>query len=110
VAESDVPAALRTPIFRILQEATNNAAKHSGARRLVIGLDEGGGRLRLRVEDDGVGFDPGAPPVEGGNGGSGLSSMRERTELSRGAFTLRAAPHAGTAIAAEWRLDRLVSE
>ena len=105
VTESEVPAALRTPIFRILQEATNNAAKHSGARRLVIGLDEGGGRLRLRVEDDGVGFDPGAPPVEGGNGGSGLSSMRERTELSGGAFSLRAAPHAGTAIAAEWRLD-----
>jgi PAS domain S-box-containing protein len=105
LTESDVPAALRTPIFRIVQEATNNAAKHSGARRLAIALDDGGGRLRLRVADDGVGFDPGAPPVEGGNGGSGLSSMRERTELSGGTFALRAAPGAGTVIEAEWRID-----
>ena len=109
LTESDVPAVLRTPIFRILQEATNNAAKHSGARRLLIRLDDGGGRLRLRVEDDGLGFDPAAPQVEGGNGGSGLSSMRERTELSGGAFTLRAAPDAGTIIEAAWRLDRLLS-
>jgi len=104
VAESEVPAALRTPIFRILQEATNNVAKHSGASRLVIALAEGDGHLRLRVQDDGVGFDPAAPVPEGGCGGSGLGSMRERTELSGGSFSLWAAPGRGTAIVAEWRL------
>ncbi len=105
VSESDVPDTLRTPIFRILQEATNNVAKHSGAGRLEIALDDRAGGLRLRVQDDGLGFDPGALPVEGGNGGSGLSSMRERTELSGGVFSLRAAPGTGTTIEAEWRLD-----
>ena len=107
--ESDVPGALRTPIFRILQEATNNVAKHSGASRLVIGLEAGAGSLRLRVQDDGVGFDPGAPSREAGKGGSGLSSMRERTELSRGSFSLRSAPGAGTTLTAEWQLDPPVS-
>lgn len=107
--ESDVPRALRTPIFRILQEATNNVAKHSGAQRLVIGLDAGAGSLRLRAQDDGAGFDPGAPPAEAGKGGSGLSSMRERTELSGGSFSLSSAPGAGTTITAEWRLDSSVS-
>jgi signal transduction histidine kinase len=109
VTETDVPVALRTAIFRIVQEATNNAAKHSGARRLVIMLGDGGRRLTLRVQDDGIGFNPEALPVAGGNGGSGLSSMRERTELSGGVFSLRAAPGAGTAIEAEWPLDAPVS-
>ena len=105
VSESDVPGGLRVPIFRILQEATNNVAKHGHAHRLVVRFQAGGGRLRLRVQDDGVGFDPKASAGEAGNGGFGLGSMRERTELSGGAFALRSAPGAGTAIEAEWPLD-----
>jgi PAS domain S-box-containing protein len=110
LTETDVPGSLRVPIFRILQEATNNVAKHSGARHLVIGLDAVEGCLRLRVEDDGVGVDPEAPLVEAGKGGFGLSSMRERTALSGGSFSVRSAlAGAGTTIEAEWQLDRLVS-
>jgi PAS domain S-box-containing protein len=104
-AESDVPVPLRTPIYRILQEATNNVAKHSGPCRMVVGLETGEGRLRLRVSDDGVGFDPGAPPRDGRNGGIGLGSMRERAEFSGGSFSVRSAPGAGTTIEAEWPLD-----
>ncbi len=104
-AESEVPDALRTPIFRILQEATNNVAKHSGASRLVVGLETGDGRLRLWVQDDGVGFDPGAPSRESGNGGIGMGSMRERAELTGGAFTVSSAPGAGTTVRADWPLE-----
>jgi signal transduction histidine kinase len=104
-AESDVPDALRTPIYRILQEATNNLAKHSGAARMLVGLETGEGRLRLWIQDDGVGFEPGASAREAGRGGIGMGSMRERTELSGGSFSVRSAPGAGTTIQAEWPLD-----
>jgi signal transduction histidine kinase len=107
--ESDVPLGLRAPIFRILQEATNNAAKHSAASCLEVLLETAGVSLRLRVRDDGVGFDPAARRAEVGNGGSGLSSMRERTELAGGCFAVTSAPGAGTIIQAEWRLDSPVS-
>lgn len=104
-AESDVPLALRTPIYRILQEATNNVAKHGGGCRLVVGLEVGEGRLRLRISDDGAGFDPAAPRRGEGNGGVGLGSMRERTELAGGSFSVSSAPGAGATIQAEWPLD-----
>jgi signal transduction histidine kinase len=107
--ESEIPPALRTPIFRILQEATNNAAKHSGASRLVVGLESHDGGLRLRVQDDGVGFDPGARREGAGAEGSGLSSMRERAEFSGGAFALVSNAGEGTTVEASWPLDTLVS-
>ncbi|MGE5154150.1 MAG: PAS domain S-box protein [Bdellovibrio bacteriovorus] len=103
--ESDIPEGLRTPIYRIVQEATNNVAKHSGPCRLVVGLEDGEGRLRLLVSDDGVGFDPDARPRNGRNGGIGLGSMRERAELAGGSFSVRTAPGEGTTIEAEWPLD-----
>ncbi len=107
--ESDVPCALRTPIYRLLQEATTNVAKHSRASRLVIGIEAGGGSLRLRVRDDGVGFDPSVPRGETDARGLGLSSMRERTELSGGTFSLVTAPGAGTTVEATWSIDARVS-
>jgi signal transduction histidine kinase len=108
-AESEVPRGLRTPIFRILQEATNNVAKHSRASRILVGLETDGGKLSLWVQDDGVGFDPKAAPREAGNGGIGMGSMRERAELSGGTFSVSSAPGAGTRVSAEWPLDLPVS-
>jgi signal transduction histidine kinase len=108
-AESDVPDALRTPIFRILQEATNNMAKHSGASRMLVGLDTGDGKLRLWVQDNGAGFDPGAPPREAGSGGIGMGSMLERAEISGGSFSVSSAPGTGTTVHAEWPLEPPVS-
>jgi len=107
--ESQVPDGLRTPIYRILQEAANNVAKHSVASRMVVGLGTVEGRLRLWVQDDGVGFDPKALFGESGIGGIGVGSMRERAELTGGAFGIRASPGAGTTIWAEWPLDAPLS-
>jgi signal transduction histidine kinase len=108
VAESEVPDGLRTPIYRILQEASNNVAKHSGATRMVVGLEIAAGRLRLWVQDDGVGLDPEAQ-VRGNGGGIGLGSMRERTELSGGSFSLSSAPGDGTTVRADWPLGPALS-
>ena len=101
VSETLIPRALATPIYRLLQEATNNVGKHSGATRVTIGLAATDGRLRFSVADDGVGFDPSALP---GEDGSGLTSMRERTELSGGLFCLTSVPGRGTTVAASWPL------
>ncbi len=67
-------------LFRIVQEALTNAAKHSGGTKVQIGITEEGGRVRLTVEDDGRGF---ANPVGARSerrGGWGLPAMRERAE------------------------------
>ena len=104
VQESDIPALLRTPIFRILQEATNNLVKHSQANHAIVELALNNRILRLCVQDDGLGFDPGAIGVAD-KWGSGLSSMRERAELAGGTFNLITAPGAGTRVQVEWRLD-----
>jgi len=108
-SELDVPDDLRTPIFRVLQEATTNVAKHSGASRMVVGLETAGGRLRLWVEDDGIGFRPDAPPADGRPAGVGMGSMRERTQLTGGVFSVRSAPGAGTTVTADWPLEPAVS-
>jgi PAS domain S-box-containing protein len=103
VAEGDIPGERKTVIFRILQEALNNVAKHSGASAVSVALRCDGDGLELEIADNGAGFDPGAPPVgaETGNG-SGLRNMRERTELSGGAFSLVSAPGRGTTIRVVW--------
>jgi two-component system NarL family sensor kinase len=105
--DSEVPDGLRTPIYRVLQEATNNVAKHSGTSRMVVRLGRDHGRLCLSVQDDGVGFDPEAPPVRAaGNRGVGMGSMRERTELTGGTFSVRSSPGIGTTVRAQWPLNQ----
>lgn len=108
-AESDVPGDLRTPIFRILQEATNNVAKHSKAAHLVVGLEKDEGSLRLWVQDDGVGFDADAPPQKDGKVCLGLGSMRERTELSGGSLRISSTLGAGTTVEAKWPVESPLS-
>jgi len=109
VEESEVPDTLRTPIFRVLQEASNNVAKHSGGARMVVGLETEKGRLRLWIGDDGVGLDPEVQGRGQGDGGIGLGSMRERVELSGGSFSVSSAPGGGTTVWADWPLEPAVS-
>jgi signal transduction histidine kinase len=81
-------------IFRVVQEAVQNALKHSGATTIDVHLAGAGPWLTLRVSDDGTGFDPNGPA----SGGLGLLTMRERVELAGGTLTVNAAPGRGTAI------------
>jgi len=88
-------------LFRIAQEALTNIAKHAQATEARIGLDEDDGAIRLRIEDDGVGFNPvqdlgGSQPA-----GWGLLNMRERAESLGGRFVVDATPGGGTRILVE---------
>jgi signal transduction histidine kinase len=89
---SALPADLTLCLYRIAQEAVQNALKYSGARELSVHLAGGSGRVTLTMVDNGVGFD-----VEQSWGrGLGLVSMAERVEPLGGALTIRSAPGAGT--------------
>jgi signal transduction histidine kinase len=104
--EEDVPVGLRTPIFRIVQEAGNNAIKHGKANRITVQLTKKYGVLELAVEDNGKGFDPdtngGSRPIDRG---LGLHSMRERAELSCGIFDLTSERGKGTLLRVRWAVS-----
>jgi two-component system NarL family sensor kinase len=104
VEEFEVPNNLKTNIFRILQEALNNAAKYSQASRIIVSLRQVLGDLQLAVIDNGIGFLPGENHRHPSGGGFGLASMRERAELFGGSLILTSAPGEGTAVVARWSL------
>jgi PAS domain S-box-containing protein len=104
VAEAEVPAALKTAIYRIVQEALGNIARHAQARSVAVALVRRGAALELTVRDDGLGFEAAALAPQPGEPlrGLGLSSMRERAEATGGSFHLDSAPGQGTRIAVAW--------
>lgn len=87
-------------VFRILQEACNNACKYSGASELSVRFETDAEGMRLEVADNGAGFD--LQQVQQGGRGFGLRSMRERALLSGGRLRILSRPGAGTRILAEW--------
>lgn len=104
VGESSVPEVLKTSIFRILQEAMNNVAKHSRAEKVAVTLRRDAESLELVIRDDGEGFEPAAERVGGASGGFGFASMRERAELFGGAFAVVSGKGQGTEVTARWPL------
>lgn len=88
-------APIEEALFRIAQEAVNNAVKHAGAKRVRIALSAAGATVRLTVTDDGVGFDP-ARDIRAG--GLGLMSMRERATALGGGVRIETRPGAGTRV------------
>jgi len=82
-------------LYRITQEALQNAAKHSNAKNISVGITFSDGALTLSVEDDGVGFD-----VEGvkGRGGLGLIGMEERARVVHGNLSVASRADLGTRI------------
>ena len=87
---------IREAMGRIAAEATANAVRHGGAECVRIEVTAPDG-VRLRVDDDGSGFDPKAP-AGGKGGGFGLISMRERAERLGGEFSIVSRPGAGAAV------------
>jgi signal transduction histidine kinase len=82
-----------TAVYRIAQEAISNAARHSGARQILVSLTAGKRSVALQVSDSGAGFDAGAPRA-----GLGLASMRERAASAGGRLTINSAPGKGTTV------------
>lgn len=89
-------------LYRIAQEAVNNAIRHSGAHRLIISLDFQGNLLRLAVCDDGCGFT--AKNTSGGSG-MGIKIMQHRAKQLGATLEFRFRPQGGTEVRIEMRTE-----
>jgi signal transduction histidine kinase len=86
---------LENTVYRVVQEALTNAAKHSRAEHVRLRVAAVGAMIEVEVTDDGVGFDP-----EEAGPGFGLVGMRERVELAGGRIEISSSPGSGTTLAA----------
>lgn len=103
ISNDAIPEAIRVTLFRLAQEALYNTGKHSQASRVSVALEQISEKLILEIVDDGIGFDPENvlkyPDVRLG---LGLTSMRERAEISGGALDIISEPGKGTVIRCVW--------
>ena len=90
-----LPPEIGLCLFRVLQEALHNAAKHSRVKRIDVQLQEAAGEIHLIVRDSGTGFDVEA--VKHGKG-LGLTSMRERVRLVNGTILIESKLMGGTTV------------
>lgn len=102
---SQVPHDVSLCLYRIVQEALRNAAKHSQATGVQVVLKQDGQQLQLEIRDDGVGFDAtkagrttGAPGSAGDTTGLGIASLKERVRLVGGTLRIESAPNEGVTI------------
>ena len=106
IEEAEIPSVLKIVMYRIAQEAMNNIAKHSEANIVRVSLQKMDRKVKLTIQDDGRGFDPEkAISQENPKRGLGLSSMKERTELSGGSFAIESAAGKGTTISVSWPVE-----
>jgi signal transduction histidine kinase len=106
IEDKDIPPSLKTVIFRVTQEAMNNIAKYSKGNLARLSLRRLDNRMELAIEDNGQGFSLGmVTGSEMERRGLGLTSMRERVELSGGSFYIESFEGKGTTIRASWPLD-----
>ena len=97
LGEERLPGEVETALYRIVQEALTNIVKHAEASRVRILLTRKDGSAVAVVEDDGLGFDPGAARDEG----LGLVGMRERVGLVGGRLRIESSTGAGATLVAE---------
>jgi len=86
----------KTAIYRLVQECLNNVARHSSALNVNISVTSADERIRLCVEDDGVGFQ--VEEAVAKRGSFGLAGMRERVALFGGKFQVTSQPGQGTRV------------
>jgi signal transduction histidine kinase len=100
-----VPAAIEEALFRIAQEALSNVAKYAHAKRATVAVDATAEAIRLTIEDDGCGFDPGRvhPPTR--DSGWGLMIMKERAAAVGADLSIDSAPGHGTRITVNCRCN-----
>jgi len=94
-SETDLPEGVSVCLYRVLQEALQNAIKHSRSRHVDVWLRGDASRVELTVQDAGIGFE--SNTVSHGLG-LGLVGMNERLKMVGGALTIDARPGAGTTV------------
>ena len=95
-----LPSEVESAVYRIVQEALTNIARHSGAGRAGVVLERRGAYVHVIVEDDGRGFEPAdaARTPREGPPALGLLGIRERTALLGGTLDIESAPEGGTVL------------
>jgi signal transduction histidine kinase len=90
---------IETTLYRVIQEALNNVAKHSGARHVSLVLRRATDHVQTIIEDDGRGFDPAsAPSAASGHGRLGLLGIQERLGIIGGSLDVESAPTRGVTL------------
>jgi len=106
-----LPDPQRTCVYRVVQEALTNVAKHGEAKRVGVLVERRNGQVHAIVEDDGKGFDQTGVPTRRPKGKSkvvpalGLLGIRERVELLGGTLEIESTPKRGTTLFARIPLD-----
>lgn len=90
-----LPPDVEISVYRIVQEALSNVARHAQATEAVVRLERSDGALRIRVEDNGCGL---AARSEAASGGMGIQGMRERAELLSGTLRVESRSGGGTIV------------
>ena len=97
-----MPPSVETALYRIMQEAFSNVARHAGARSARVQIDRFGAMVSMVITDDGAGFDPDRPPAPATAAhGLGIHTMRERALVLNGTLTIQSAPGRGTRVSVE---------
>ena len=102
IEENEVPHSLRHVIYKILQEALNNVVRCSKANLVQLFLLKRDATIELTIQDDSQGFDMEREVLAGSRLALGFESMRERTEITCGAFAIEPVIGKGTIIRASW--------
>ena len=98
-SEQRLPSEVEMTLYRIAQEALNNAVQHARASLIQLSLDFGPQSLRLEIKDNGKGFDvPKSPAEFAPKGHFGLLGLYERVELIRGKLDITSSPTSGTSL------------
>jgi PAS domain S-box-containing protein len=108
-ADQAIPEEVEVLAYRVVQEALTNVGKHANASTVEVRIRCAGGILDVEVGDDGLGFDPSRARDFLRKGKVGLASMRERTELGGGTFTVRSMAGRGTTVTASLPYEVLES-
>ncbi|MFY0600092.1 MAG: PAS domain S-box protein [Cyclobacteriaceae bacterium] len=93
IDEDRLPEFIANQLYRIVQEALNNALKYSNAEEIILELSQGEHMFSLNVSDNGVGFDPHKTKF-----GNGVRNMKERVRNCNGEFNITSEPEQGTKI------------
>ena len=97
-------------LFRIVQEAVNNAVRHARAKKVEVDLDIKGGHLELQVEDDGIGFDMTTNSTEQFHGDKlGLMGMHERARKLGAALDIQSTPGEGCRVFLRGSVDQMAA-
>jgi PAS domain S-box-containing protein len=101
---ANLPPDMELCVFRVTQEALNNAVKHSRTPEVFVDLTYAGDAIVLKIRDFGIGFDPSIP-----HEGIGLSTMRERLRMFSGELSVQSVPGKGTTVIAKMKLEKAKS-